>query len=291
MDGSFDPARYASRGMGTSGDGLTPKEARTKRRVPLLTQTLRGLRRRKRPAPITPHPGDLPSEQSTSAGKSGALRAGIFGINDGLVSNLSLIMGVAGAGTSRSVILLTGVAGLLAGAFSMSAGEYVSMRTQRETLERLIHLEAHEIALDPEGEREELTAIYVDRGIAPDLADQVAEALMRDPETALRTHAREELGLDPDELGSPWGAAASSFFTFTVGAFVPLVAFLFTQGTTALVIASALSGITLLAVGGAMSVFTGRSPVISALRMLLIGAGAATVTYLVGTLLHVGVTG
>jgi vacuolar iron transporter family protein len=279
--------------MGTSSqrDGLTPDETRTKLRVPLLTEAARSLRRRRRSAPIRPHSGDLPDEQSPSTGKSGALRAGIFGINDGLVSNLSLIMGVAGAGTSRSVILLSGIAGLLAGAFSMGAGEYVSMRTQRETLERLIHLEAHEIALDPEGEREELTAIYVDRGIAPDLAAQVAEALMRDPDIALRTHAREELGLDPDELGSPWGAAGSSFLTFTAGAFVPLVAFLFTEGQAAIVIASILSGVTLLGVGGAMSIFTGRSPLVSAARMLLIGAGAATVTYLVGSLLHVGVAG
>ena len=133
------------------------------------------------------------------SGRSGALRAAIFGANDGLVSNLSPIMGVAGAGAGNDVVILAGVAGLLAGAFSMAAGEYISMRVQREVFERLIHLEAHEIGSDHAGERAELAELYRRKGISAELADRLAEELMRDPELALETHAREELGLDPGE--------------------------------------------------------------------------------------------
>src|SRR5207253_5274241 len=127
-------------------------------------------------------------------GKSGALRAGIFGVNDGLLSNLSLIMGVTGAVNSNKIILLAGVAGLLAGAFSMGAGEYVSMRVQRELFERLLHIEAHELATEPQEEHEELAKIYEAKGLPPDLAQEVTAAIHRDPELALKTHAREELG-------------------------------------------------------------------------------------------------
>jgi VIT1/CCC1 family predicted Fe2+/Mn2+ transporter len=180
-----------------------------------------------------------------SQGKSGALRAAIFGVNDGLVSNLSLIMGFAGAAVGNDVILLAGVAGLLAGAFSMGAGEYVSMRVQRELFERLLHLEAHELATDPEEEHEELKAIYEAKGFPSHLADEVTTVIMRDPEVALQTHAREELGLDPDELGSPWSAAISSFLTFTLGAFVPLVPFFFWSGIAATTAAMVGSGVAL----------------------------------------------
>src|SRR5204862_1133052 len=176
-----------------------------------------------------PHPGPTPeAEQKTGAsGKSGALRAGIFGVNDGLLSNLSLIMGVSGASVQNHFIVVAGVAGLLAGAFSMAAGEYVSMRVQRELFERLLHLAAHEIATEPEEEHEELRQIYESRGFPPELAQQVTEHVMKDPKVALDTHAREELGLDPSELGSPWGAAVSSFGMFAIGALIPLLPFLF----------------------------------------------------------------
>ena len=220
-------------------------------------------------------------------GKSGALRAGIFGINDGLLSNLSLIMGVAGASVENRVILLAGVAGLLAGAFSMAAGEYVSMRTQRELFERLLHIEAHELATEQDEELEELTQIYQRKGFPPDLAAQAAEVIHRDPEVALETHAREELGLDPDELGSPWGAAISSFVTFAVGAAVPLLPFVFGSGAAAAVTAIAASGVAIFGVGAAMSLITGRAWPWSGARMLIVGAVAAGITFGVGRLLHV----
>jgi VIT1/CCC1 family predicted Fe2+/Mn2+ transporter len=242
-------------------------------------------RLRPRAHPILPHEGIVVGEQTGMGGKSGALRAAVFGLNDGLVSNLSLIFGFAGAGVDNSVVILAGVAGLLAGAFSMGAGEYVSMKVQRELFERLIHLEAHEIGTDPELERRELAEIYRARGVPPDLAESVSEALMRDPERALETHAREELGLDPAELGSPWGAASSSFVTFAVGAIVPLIPFLVTEGDAAVVASAVLSGATLFAAGALLTRVTGRSPVLSGLRMLGIGAMAAAITYAVGSLL------
>jgi VIT1/CCC1 family predicted Fe2+/Mn2+ transporter len=238
---------------------------------------------------IVPHPGPIGGEQRVG-GKSGALRAAIFGVNDGLVSNLSLIFGVAGAGADNQVVVLAGVAGLLAGAFSMAAGEYISVRVQREVFERLIHLEAHEIGSDPEAERAELAALYVRKGLPRDLAEQLARELMRDPQVALDTHAREELGLDPDEgLGSPLSAASASFAMFAIGAFVPLIPFLFGSGSAAVAASAALSGVALFGVGAAMSYLTGRSAVLSGLRMLGIGASAAGITYLVGKLLDVGV--
>src|SRR5436190_15198123 len=171
---------------------------------------LRGLLKNRPGETIRPHAGPVPAEGSdvVAGGRSGALRAAIFGINDGLVSNLSLIMGVTGAAVDNTIIVIAGVLGLLAGAFSMGAGEYSSMRVQREVFERLIHLEAHELATEPEEEREELIAIYRDKGVPPDVAEQLVDVLHRDPKLALETHAREELGLDPEEgLGSPWGAA------------------------------------------------------------------------------------
>jgi vacuolar iron transporter family protein len=271
-------------------DTLPPEDRQTKRQMPELQAVRRTLRRR--PTGLRPHVGPVGEEQSAALGKSGTLRAAIFGVNDGLVSNASLIMGFAGATGARDVILLAGVAGLLAGAFSMGAGEYVSMRVQREVLERMLHLEAHELGTELESERAELAELYRKKGLSADLAERVAEQLMADPETALDTHAREELGIDPQEgLGSPWGAALSSFFTFAAGAFVPLLPFLFVGGTAGTMIAAGLTGVALLVVGGLTSRLTGRSTVGSALRMFGIGAGAALVTYAIGSLLDVSVAG
>ena len=157
-----------------------------------------------------------------AAGQSGALRAAVFGINDGLVSNLALVMGFAGAETDNAIIVLAGVAGLLAGAFSMGAGEYVSMRSQRELFERQIDVEREKLRFRPDQEREELAAIYRAKGLSDEEADLVARRLMQDPAHALDTKIREDLGLDPDELGSPWGAAIYSFLAFSLGAIVPL---------------------------------------------------------------------
>jgi len=246
---------------------------------------------RRRGARIIPHPGPTPdaNEPTGLGGKSGALRAAIFGINDGLLTNLSLIMGVTGATVQNRFVIVAGVAGLLAGAFSMGAGEYVSMTAQRELFERLLHIEAHELATEPEEEHEELQKIYEDRGFPPQLARQVTEIVMKDPKVALQTHAREELGLDPDELGSPWGAAISSFIMFGVGAMIPLLPFLVGSGTAAALVAIAASAVSLFAVGAGMSLFTKRPMWWSGSRMLLVGALAAGITFGVGRALHVNV--
>jgi VIT1/CCC1 family predicted Fe2+/Mn2+ transporter len=240
--------------------------------------------------PLRPHQGPFAdADTKRPNAKSGALRAGVFGINDGLVSNLSLIMGFTGAAVGNQVILLAGVAGLLAGAFSMGAGEYISMKVQRELFERLLHIEAHELATIPEEEMRELAEIYERKGFPKDLAERAARVVMEDPDVALETHAREELGLDPEELGSPWRAAITSFITFTLGAAIPLVPFVIGSGTAAAVAAVAVSAVALFAVGSTMSLLTGRSPLVSGARMLAVGALAAGITYGVGHLLNVGV--
>jgi VIT1/CCC1 family predicted Fe2+/Mn2+ transporter len=271
------------------GEPSLPREhARTKSMLPELLATRRRILARS--DRLVPHPGPVDGEQSMDTGKTGTLRAAIFGVNDGLVSNAALIMGFAGASQERAVIVLAGISGLLAGAFSMAAGEYVSMRVQREVLERMLHLEAHELGTDPEGETAELAAIYERKGVSPDLAASLAAELSSDPATALDTHAREELGIDPDGgLGSPWGAAISSLVTFAVGALVPLVPFLFASGTAALFASALITSVALLAVGALTARVTGRSPVRAAARQFAIGAGAATVTYLIGVALGVSV--
>lgn len=275
---------------------MPAEDLRTKSLLPELLATRRRLRRRESLAPhrgpTDETPGPLHEEQATGAGKTGTLRAAIFGVNDGLVSNAALIMGFAGADQSRTVIMLAGISGLLAGAFSMAAGEYVSMRVQREVLERMLHLEAHELANDPEEELAELVEIYERKGVPAELAASLATELSKDPATALDTHAREELGIDPDEgLGSPRGAAISSFVTFALGALVPLVPFLFMAGSAGVITSALLTGSALLGVGTLTARLTGRSPVLSGLRMLAIGASAATVTYSIGLALGVSVVG
>ena len=222
--------------------------------------------------------------QSGAAGN--ALRAGVFGVNDGLVSNAALIYGVAGAAPEPSMIVLTGVAGLLAGAFSMAAGEYVSVRAQREMFEYQIGLERDELEKYPQEEAAELALIYAAKGMDPAEARRLADTLMQDPERALDTLAREELGLNPDELGSPWVAAISSFSAFTAGAALPLLPFLFGHGE-ALGLSIALTALGLFAVGASMSLFTGRHAVLSGLRMLGIGGAAGLATYFIGAWLGV----
>lgn len=235
-----------------------------------------------------PHVGHVRTEQR-SGGRSGALRAAIFGANDGLVSNVSLIMGIAGAGVGNRFVILAGIAGVVAGAFSMSAGEYVSMRVQREVFERLIHLEAHEIGSMPDEERRELAELYRRKGISPDLADRVASELMADPKVALDTHAREELGLDPESgLGSPWAAAASSFAMFSLGALIPLIPFVFASDGAAVLSSAVFALVALFAIGATTSYLTGRRWYASGSRMLLIGGAAALVTYGVGRLVDLG---
>ncbi|OZA26834.1 MAG: hypothetical protein B7X93_10265 [Hydrogenophilales bacterium 17-61-9] len=215
-----------------------------------------------------------------------ALRAGVFGVNDGLVSNAALIYGMAGASQEPTIIVLTGVAGLLAGAFSMASGEYVSVRAQREMFEYQIGLERDELDKYPQEEAAELALIYAAKGMPADEARRVAEKLMADPERALDTLTREELGLNPNELGSPWVAAISSFTAFTFGAALPLLPFLFGH-SHALAASIALTALGLFAVGASMSLFTGRHAVSSGLRMLGIGGAAGLTTYFIGAWLGV----
>lgn len=223
-------------------------------------------------------------------GSGGTLRAAVFGVNDGLVSNASLIMGVAGATGEGRVILLSGIAGLLAGAFSMAAGEYISMRSQREMFEYQIGQEREELELYPEAEAEELALIYQARGVPLDEARRLAGFLVADKAKALDALAREELGLNPDELGSPWGAAVSSLLSFVAGAAVPLAPFFFAVGNAAVLVSAGLAGVGLFAVGATLSLFTGRRAWWGGLRMLLIGGLAGLATYLIGGLLGADVS-
>ncbi|HEX2064640.1 MAG TPA: VIT1/CCC1 transporter family protein [Acidimicrobiales bacterium] len=215
--------------------------------------------------------------------QGGAARAAVFGISDGLVSNVSLILGVAGANPAPGVVRLAGLAGLVAGAFSMAAGEYVSMKAQAELLERELDLERIEIARRPETERRELAAIYRSRGVEPAVADELATAMMSDPDLALETHAREELGIDPEKLGSPVLAALSSFLAFSFGALLPLVPWLITRGSAATAGSIVVGALAAIGIGVALSFFTGRSRFRSALRQLLIAGAAAAVTFAVGS--------
>ncbi|MDA8328578.1 MAG: VIT1/CCC1 transporter family protein [Betaproteobacteria bacterium] len=216
------------------------------------------------------------------------LRAAVFGMNDGLVSNASLILGMAGATSDQThLVILTGMAGLLAGAFSMASGEYVSVRSQREMYEYQIGLEWEELTLYPQEEAEELAMIYRAKGIAAEEAHRVAYALISDPDKALDTLAREELGLNPADLGSPWSAALSSFLAFCVGAGLPLLPFVAVSGQAALSAVIGVSAVALFVMGASLSLFTGRNALYSGLRMLLIGAGAGSISYVIGHALGV----
>lgn len=254
----------------------------------LAAMKLRGLSVYSGPA-VSGH--DMPTKlaqvgQRHRGGLGANLRATVFGVNDGLISNASLVMGIAGAGASPALVLITGLSGLLAGALSMSAGEYVSVRSQREMYEYQIALERAEIAEYPEEEAEELALIYEARGMALAQAREVSQDLLSRPDDALDVLAREELGLSPEMLGSPWGAASASFLSFAFGAVVPVLPFL--SGITRpreIMVAALLTLLTLFGVGLAISLFTGRDALRGALRMVLIGGGAGALSFLVGHLL------
>ncbi len=258
----------------------------------LVAMKVRGLSVYSHAAPGHPLPTTLDEvgKRHRGVGGGGNLRAAVFGVNDGLVSNASLILGVAGASANNSIILLSGVAGLLAGAFSMAAGEYVSVRSQREMFEHQIGLERDELAQYPEEEAEELALIYAARGLPREDAQKLAKALIADPAKALDTLAREELGLNPEELGSPWGAAIFSFLSFAAGAFVPLLPFLALAGARALPVSIGITALALFTVGAAISLFTGRSALRDGLRMLAIGAVAGGLTYAIGNALGVSLS-
>jgi len=222
--------------------------------------------------------------------RSGALRAGVFGVSDGLVSNTALVMGFAGSGATRTVTLLAGIAGLLAGSFSMAAGEYVSMSSQREMYQREIALEEAELDERPEEEHAELVLIYRAKGLSRPEAEHLADRIMSDRATALDTLTREELGLDPDELGSPWFSAISSLLAFAVGAFVVVAPYLAGSGMAALLTAIGLALVAMFAVGASIGLLNGRSAVRSGLRQVFVGALAAAVTFGVGHLIGTSIS-
>jgi len=222
--------------------------------------------------------------------QGGAARAAVFGVSDGLVSNMGLILGVAGADPAPGVVRLAGLAGLLAGAVSMAAGEYNSMRVQSELLERELAIEARELERRPEHETAELTRVYEARGLSPDRAHEVASALMHDPDAALEAHAREELGIDPANLGSPLAAASSSLAAFAVGAVVPLVPWFVTAGMAATVASLVLGVIAAVVVGVLIARSTARPIRRAALRQVLFTVVPAAITFALGRMLGVGVS-
>ena len=237
-------------------------------------------------------PGDDPAELSrASASSAGTFRAALFGLNDGVVSNLALVAGVAGVAADSSAILVAGIGGWLAGAFSMAAGEYISVRSQTELEERQLALEADELELDPEEEKRELEAIYRAKGLSPELSRRVADELMQDPTQALDAMAREELGFDPRDLGSPAGAAIGAFLSFSAGAIIPILPYLaaaiggWTPGYVELAVAVAAAAAVLAAAGLLSSVVTSRHPLYAAGRSVLIGLLATAVTFGIGRLL------
>lgn len=247
------------------------------------------------PAQVTAAGHVMPKNVAEVGGRhqnvaGGYLRAAVFGVNDGLVSNACLILGVSGAAPDANAVVLAGTAGLLAGAFSMAAGEYISVRSQRELFEYQIGQEREELELYPEEEAEELALIYAARGVPVDKAREIAHVLVKDPRTALDALAREELGLNPDDLGSPLGAATSSFAAFSLGAMLPLLPFLVGLGDAALLVSLAVSAIALFAVGAALSLFSGRGALAGGARMLALGGTAGAATWGIGRLLGVGLS-
>jgi VIT1/CCC1 family predicted Fe2+/Mn2+ transporter len=231
----------------------------------------------------------LPPHHHRDVGAGGP-RAAVFGVSDGLVTNISLVLGMAGANPGGSIVRLAGVAGLIAGSFSMAAGEYLSMTAQRELMERELEVERGLLERHPKGEAAELRAIYERRGIDPAVADDMANQVMQDPELALETHAREELGISMEQLGSPWQAAAASFVTFALGAFIPLLPWLIGSGTAAIIGSVVLGAVAAVVVGVVLASFTERSKLASALRQLAVTAVAAGVTFGVGKAIGTGVS-
>jgi len=221
-----------------------------------------------------------------------ALRAAVLGANDGLVSNMSLVMGVAGATMSNTGILITGFAGLLAGSISMALGEWLSVQSSRELYARQIAIETEELELSPEAEEAELSLIYQAKGLPKEQAQAFARKLMAQPPVAIDTLAREELGIDPHELGgSAWTAAITSFLLFAIGAIVPVVPFLLLTGTLAIIVGFVVSALGLFVIGASITLFTGRSIVYSGLRQMLFGLTAAGITYGIGRILGVAIAG
>ena len=210
----------------------------------------------------------------------GWLRAGVFGAMDGLVTTIALVAGVGGGGADRHTIILTGMAGLVAGAFSMALGEFASVDTQNDAVAHEVRVERAEITQHPDGERAELADMYVQMGLSRPTAEAVAHEVHADPELAVKVHITQELGVDPDDQPSPWTAAISSFVAFSIGGIFPLVSYLL--GSSSLLVALTIGAVGLFAAGALTSRFTTRSWWLAGLRQLMFGAIAAGATYLVG---------
>jgi predicted ribosomally synthesized peptide with SipW-like signal peptide len=217
--------------------------------------------------------------------QGGAARAAVFGVSDGLVSNVGLILGVAAAASDSDSVIIAGVAGLLAGAVSMAAGEYVSVKAEAELVERELEIERASLAKDPEEETAELASIYMSRGLDEQQARDLAGAVMADPDIALEVHAREELGVNPDSVGDPVGSAASSFVAFAIGAILPLVPWFFSEGRNAILLSVVIGLTAAAAVGATLAYFTERSKTRTAVRQTFIAAVACSLTWLIGSLL------
>jgi VIT1/CCC1 family predicted Fe2+/Mn2+ transporter len=231
---------------------------------------------------------DTPSENPHDSAATGVLRPIVFGANDGLVSNLALVMGVAGAAPAPGIIVLAGVAGLIAGAFSMGVGEYISVQSQQELLRYQTEFQRRQLVETPEQERRILARAYRSRGFTEDEAEQFVDRVFADPEHAVWQLLHEEVGLDARSIGSPLAAAFGSFVAFTLGAAVPLVPYLVGFGTATLGLSLLVSLGALAALGYGISRLTGRSAPYSAIRQVLLGGAAAAVTYGVGSLVGVG---
>jgi len=232
---------------------------------------------RRRSAAVRPAPPEDHEHRDVSGGW---LRPTVFGAMDGLVTNVSLIAGVGGGGLDRSRIILTGLAGLVAGAFSMATGEFTSVTSQNELVRAEVELERQQLAAYPREEQAELAEAFADKGVDPELADQIAEQVSQDPEEALRLHAQEELGVDPHELPSPVVAAVSSFLSFAIGAVVPLLSFLL--GSSSLYLALGIAAVALFVLGAVVAKLTRVNTLYGAGRQVLLAGVAAGVTYAVG---------
>ena len=296
--GQFGPIKVVSGHGGTVASGAVAADSRESPKGDGTGRSVLGRpgSRRARAASQhrTVHPaGGIPGEAVEHHDhhhrdvRGGAARAAVLGVSDGLVTNVMLILTVAGAHPAASFVRLAGVAGLLAGAWSMAAGEFVSMRAQGELLERELDLERRELARHPTRERRELARIYERRGLDAQAADEMAAHMMRDPETALDTHAREELGIDPGALGSPGQAAASSFVACALGALVPLVPWFFIRATPAVLTSLGLSILAAVGIGAALASYTGRSRLRTVVRQVVLLVFAAAGTYAIGAAIGV----
>lgn len=250
-----------------------------------LTEITHGSFKASRPARSSAEPGAGEHHRDITGGGA---RAAVFGVSDGLVSNVALILGVAGAHPSAPFVIVAGLAGLIGGSLSMAMGEYVSMKAQRELFERELRAEEREIKRRPEAEQRELVQLYRSKGVPQQLAEDFAGYIMQDPALALDTHAREELGIDPSSIGSPIQAASSSLISFAFGAIIPLLPWFFTTGTPGLFFSVGLGAVAAVLVGVLLAKFTGRSWIRTAFRQLLLSGIAAGFTYLVGHLIGAG---